>query len=139
MGLGARDTLRLEAGLPLYGHELGEDPEGGEIPIMACHLAKFAVNFSPSKGDFIGRNALSEQFDALNRILGRDYSGRTVLPRLIRTVPVTGRGIGIGREGAKIMKSGKEIGYVTRGTRVPFWIFEGEDQNFDKHQSIFVK
>ncbi|RPI60540.1 MAG: glycine cleavage system protein T, partial [Planctomycetaceae bacterium] len=35
VGLGARDTLRLEAGLPLYGHELGVDVEGKEIPIFA--------------------------------------------------------------------------------------------------------
>ncbi|MDL1962630.1 MAG: glycine cleavage system protein T, partial [Deltaproteobacteria bacterium] len=41
IGLGARDTLRLEAALPLYGHEFGEDPEGKEIPIMSCSLAKF--------------------------------------------------------------------------------------------------
>lgn len=35
-GLGARDSLRLEAGLPLYGHGLGADPSGAQIPIFAC-------------------------------------------------------------------------------------------------------
>ncbi len=54
LGLGARDTLRLEAALPLYGHGWG-DAEGKEIPIFACPLAKFAVSFSPLKGDFVGR------------------------------------------------------------------------------------
>ena len=38
-GLGARDTLRLEAGLPLYGHEMGLDPTGEEIPVFAVSLA----------------------------------------------------------------------------------------------------
>jgi len=123
IGLGARDTLRLEAGLPLYGHELGKDPEGGEIPIMACPLARFAVSFSPLKEDFFGRKSLFAQSNALKKILERDYSGNHVLPRLIKTVAVTGRGIA--RKGAKILKSGKHIGYVTSGTRIPFWSFEG--------------
>ncbi|MEN6486681.1 MAG: glycine cleavage system protein T, partial [Syntrophobacteraceae bacterium] len=72
-GLAARDTLRLEAVLPLYGHEFGKDPEGGEIPVYAVPLGKFAVSFSPLKGDFIGRAALEKQFAAYKKILTRDY------------------------------------------------------------------
>ena len=124
VGLGARDTLRLEAGLPLYGHELGKDPEGNEIPIMACPAARSAVSFSSLKGDFIGRKALSKQFDALKMILDGNDSGSAALPRLIRAVTVTGRGVG--REHAKVMQSGRQIGYITSGTRVPFWTHEGE-------------
>ena len=71
-GLGARDTLRLEAGLPLYGFELGVDDDGVEIPIFAVPLAKLAVSLSPLKGDFIGRAALARQHDAYARVVARD-------------------------------------------------------------------
>ncbi len=124
VGLGARDTLRLEAGLPLYGHELGEDPEGKEIPIMACPLAKFAVSFSPLKGDSVGRAALSRQHEALKRILEEDYSLIQDLPRMIKTVAVAGRGIA--REGARVFRGDRHVGYVTSGTMVPIWTMSGE-------------
>ncbi len=124
IGLGARDTLRLEAGLPLYGHELGEDPEGNEIPMLACPQVKFAVSFSPLKGGFVGRAAVARQFEALGRIISRDYSMIAELPRLIQPIAVAGRGIA--RAGAKVFKGDKPAGYVTSGTMVPMWAVDGE-------------
>ena len=124
VGLGARDTLRLEAGLPLYAHELGEDPEGNEIPMMAFPLVKSAVSFSPLKGEFVGRAALVRQFDALAKIIARDYSMIADLPRLIQPIAVAGRGIA--RAGAKVFKGDKHVGYVTSGTMVPMWAIDGE-------------
>ena len=85
-GLGARDTTRMEAALPLYGHELGECELGGEIPIYAVPLAKFAVSFAPEKGDFIGREALRKQFEAFKKIMNRDYSALADLPYRIQPV-----------------------------------------------------
>ena len=124
IGLGARDTLRLEAGLPLYGHELGEDHEGNEIPMMACPQVKHAVSFSPLKGEFVGRAALVRQFEALGKIIARDYSMISDLPRLIRSIAVAGRGIA--REGDKVFKDDKHVGYVTSGTMLPMWAVKGE-------------
>ena len=135
IGLGARDTLRLEAGLPLYGNELGQDPDGKEIPIMSCPLAKFAVSFSPLKKDFFGRAALKKQQEALKRILARDYSLIHDLPRVTRSIAVSGRGIA--RHGARVLKDKKHVGYITSGTMVPTWSTEGEgleSAQGDQHQ-----
>ncbi len=119
VGLGARDTLRLEAGLPLYGHELGTDPEGGEIPIFACGLARIAVSFSPLKGEFVGRGALTRQFEAYQGILERDYRRIRDLPRMIQPVALVDKGIA--RSGNRVSRRGVPVGFVTSGTMVPFW------------------
>jgi aminomethyltransferase len=124
VGLGARDTLRLEAGLALYGHELGEDADGKEIPILAYPVTKIAVSFSPLKGDYVGRAALLRQYEALKRIMYRDYSLIRDLPRMIRPIAVAGRGVA--REGARVFKGDRHVGYVTSGTMVPMYGFEGE-------------
>ena len=67
VGLGARDSLRLEAGLPLYGHELGSDREGRDIPIFANSLARFAVRAS-SDETYLGSEALLRQREQYVRI-----------------------------------------------------------------------
>ena len=123
-GLGARDTLRLEAALPLYGHEMGTDPSGKPMPIFAVPLAKFAVSFSPQKGEYIGRKALSEQYEAYKRIMNRDFSNDAALPRRIQPITLIDRGVM--RAGMEIFKDGKQIGWVTSGTMVPYYVAEGE-------------
>jgi aminomethyltransferase len=124
IGLGARDTLRLEAGLPLYGHELGTDPENEEIPIFACPLARFAVSFSPLKGGFVGRHPLQDQFAVFRKIVKRDYSNLQSLPRIVGLFEVQDKGIA--RQGAGVFLEDRQVGWVTSGTVAPYWIFEGE-------------
>jgi aminomethyltransferase len=123
-GLGARDTLRLEACLPLYGHELGIDHEGHEIPVFGYPMTKMSVSFSTLKGDYVGRAALARQFEAFGKIMRRDYSLIGVLPRMIQPLAVAGRGVA--RAGAKVFMGSKHVGYVTSGTMVPYWAVEGE-------------
>ena len=135
VGLGARDTLRLEAGFPLHGHEFGQDPDGQEIPIFAAVIAKIAVSFSPLKGDYVGREALLRQRDAFEKTLFRDYSLQADLPRLIQPIAIAGSGVA--RAGARIFRGDQCVGWVTSGTRVPYWAFEGEGLSsklIDRHQ-----
>ncbi|MCP4024615.1 MAG: glycine cleavage system aminomethyltransferase GcvT, partial [Desulfobacteraceae bacterium] len=123
IGLGARDTLRLEACLPLYGHELGMDHENNEIPAFASKLSRFAVSFSPLKGDFIGKKALLKQYNVLKTIIDHDFNTMADLPRLVVPIAVTGKGIA--REGYKVFKNDIHVGYVTSGTMVPFQAHTG--------------
>lgn len=95
-GLGARDVLRLEASLPLYGHELSES-----ISPLEAGLARF-VSFD--KGDFIGREALLRQKEEGP---ARELCGLILLDR------------GVIREGYRMFNDGREIGIVSSGTYSP--------------------
>ncbi len=125
-GLGARDTLRLEGALPLYGDEMGPDVEGNPMPIFATSLARFAVSFNPAKGDFVGRKPLEKQAEAYRRLRVRDFSPEVmaVLPRRIRPITLLDRGVM--RHGMPVYRGEEQIGWVTSGTMVPYFKTEGE-------------
>lgn len=94
-GLGARDTLRLEAAMPLYGHEMDDS-----ITPLETGLS-FAVKMQ--KDDFIGKSALVAKGE----------------PEITRAgLKVTGRGII--REHEAVYADGVEIGKTTSGTHVPY-------------------
>jgi aminomethyltransferase len=95
-GLGARDTLRLEAGLPLHGHELGE----GITPLQAG--LGWVVRFD--KGDFRGRAALAAERE------------RGVARRL-RGLVVDGRQVP--RRGCAVLRGDDRVGEVTSGNFSP--------------------
>ncbi len=125
VGLGARDTLRLEAGLPLYGHELGVDPEGKDIPIYAVpSAARLAMSFSPLKGEFIGKEILRRQFEEVTaREGGKPLppKERQLVPKKIFPIRITGQGIA--RQGYEVLVNETLLGHVTSGTMVPYWVF----------------
>jgi len=124
-GLGARDSLRLEAGLVLYGNELGLDADGKEIPIYAMlPAARVTVSFSDLKGEFIGREALRAQFEEVNaRENGYLLPSmeKRLVPKSIMPFLITGQGIA--RRGHQVFVNGKAVGHVTSGTMVPYWVF----------------
>jgi aminomethyltransferase len=92
-GLGARDTLRLEAAMPLYGHELSE-----EIDPFQAGLG-WAVKLD--KGDFRGKDALIRRKDD---------------PKRRKRVGLELAGKRIAREGAVVKVGGQPVGVVTSGT-----------------------
>ncbi len=124
-GLGARDTLRTEAMLPLYGDEFSDEP-GNEMPIFALALARFAVSFDEAKGDFIGRAELEKQAAAQTAF--REKRGTAadleILPKRIRPIALLDRGVM--RHGMEIYRNGEKIGYVTSATMIPYYMTEGE-------------
>ena len=97
VGLGARDTLRLEVGYALYGHELDDATNGYEAKVgWAIKLEK--------AGGFVGRDALAA-YKAAG--VSRRLVGLKMLDR------------GIAREGADVVADGRVVGRVTSGTHSP--------------------
>lgn len=102
-GLGCRDTLRTEAGMPLYGHELGED-----INALECGV-DFAIALDKAddaQGDkFIG-------YEALKKTATSGGPKRKMIGLVIE-------GKRAARPGMKLMQAGKEVGIVTSGCPSP--------------------
>ena len=93
-GLGARDTLRLEAAMPLYSHEMDETVSPFETGLG------FAVK--PEKPDFIGKSALISRGEPAIARAGLKMTSR-----------------GIAREGCRVYREGADVGRVTSGTLLP--------------------
>jgi aminomethyltransferase len=95
-GLGARDTLRLEAAMALYGHEIDETTTPLEAGL------DWVVKLG--KGDFAGRGALAAQRDQglRRKLVGFEVEGR-----------------GIARQGHGVVSNGEKVGVVTSGTWSP--------------------
>ena len=95
-GIGARDTLRLESGMPLYGHELSEEINPFDAGLgFACHLVGY---------DFPGRDALKE--------IERQ-------PRRLKRVGIELTGRRVARQGCPILVEEEPIGRITSGTFSP--------------------
>ncbi len=95
VGLAARDTLRLEAGMPLYGHELSESINPVEAGL------DFAINLRDR--EFVGKQAIEAiEQNALPIRVGLQLEGRRVA-----------------REGCSILRDGDQVGTVTSGTFSP--------------------
>ena len=93
IGLGARDILRLEAGMALYGHEIDEEHHGFEAGL------DFGIVLTPEKGDFVGRRALERLRQRKER----------------RLVGITTEGPRVPRQGHALFAGGTEVGQVCSG------------------------
>ncbi len=96
-GLGARNTLRLEAAMSLYGHEIDDT--------ITPYEARLGWIVKLQKGDFIGRDALVAQREQglTRRLVGLEMTGR-----------------GIGRDGYRVFDGDNDIGWVTSGSPGPY-------------------
>jgi aminomethyltransferase len=94
-GLGARDTLRLEAAMPLYGHEMGEGISPLEVGL------NFAVKMK--KENFIGKEMLVEKGEPKIKRFGLRITGR-----------------GIARENQDVLNGSMIIGHTTSGAPAPY-------------------
>ena len=96
-GLAARNTLRLEAGMCLYGHEIDET-----TTLLEANLGWIT---KLNKGDFIGREALAKQKEQgiKQKLVGFEMSDR-----------------GIARDGQDVFIEGQQVGRVTSGSPAPF-------------------
>ncbi len=99
VGLGARDTLRLEAKYCLYGNDMDET-----TTLIEAGLG-WIVSLDEAKGDFLGRKVLAEQ-------------KRNGAPRQLVGFEMVGRGIA--RHGYPVWLDGRQVGAVTSGTYAPF-------------------
>ena len=127
VGLGARDSLRLEAGLPLYGHELGPGPDGRDIPLFANSLARFAVRTNEAC-DFVGGPALKAQREEYELIRRRELAtppSERCLTHLVQPIAVFDGRRPL-RQGYRIVHRGEDAGWITSGTTVPCAVFEGD-------------
>ena len=97
IGLGARDTLRHEAGMPLYGHEI----DATHNPIEAG--LEFGVSFKPEKGDWIGRAALE----------------KTAAKKTRHLVGIQTTGPRAPRQGYELYRGATKLGYVVSGSVSP--------------------
>lgn len=94
-GLGARDTLRLEASMPLYGHEMDDTVSPKE--------AGLGIFVKMAKEDFIGKKALEEKGPITRKRIGLKVTGK-----------------GIIRENAPVFVGDTQIGMTTSGTHCPY-------------------
>ncbi len=94
IGLGARDTLRLEAGYPLHGHEIKDDLNVG------CSGLGWVIK--KQKGEFIGRDAIEVKGENNYKLVGLEVTGR-----------------GVVRADAAVFHNGQKVGWVTSGTFTP--------------------
>lgn len=110
-GLGSRDTLRTEAGMPLYGHEINE-----KIDPLTAGL-KFVVKMD--KPDFIGKEGLLKRGDPTQKRVGLKVVGRAII-----------------REHEDVYDGDRKIGFTSSGTYLPWVGYSGAMAYVDLDKAV---